>query len=262
MDNQLFDSLSRPLELSRIDETLWSDKCDYLDPSNCSDLNPENYNLVVMQLNIRSLLAHQTELSQLLQVMSNKNSSVDVLLLCETFLMPRTEKLVSIPGYRLVTNNRNNYKGGGVAILIREGILFGTKPELCCMADKELESVYVDITARKGRQIRIGSLYHAPNTDVKKLIEHIEMVSTKTRLVFHHEIIIGMDQNLDLLKSEEHASTRKFLDQILNCGLWPVITRPTRITQRSATLIDNIYISMNLQCKFDSVILIDDIVVF
>ena len=41
-------------------------------------------------------------------------------------------------------------------------------------------------------------------------MEHIEMVSTKTRLVPNHEIIIGMDQNLDLLKSEEHASTRKF----------------------------------------------------
>ena len=68
-----------------------------------------------------------------------------------------------------------------------------------------------------------------------------------------------MDQNLDLLKSEEHASTRKFLDQILDCGLWPMITRPTSITQRSATLIYNIYISMNLQCKFDFAILIDDI---
>ena len=41
--------------------------------------------------------------------------------------------------------------------------------------------------------------------------------------------------------------------------LWLVITRPTRITQNSATLIDNIYISNNLQCSFDSLILIEDI---
>ena len=38
-----------------------------------------------------------------------------------------------------------------------------------------------------------------------------------------------------------------------------MITRPTRVTQQSATLIDNIYISSNLQCPFDSLILIDDI---
>ena len=85
-------------------------------------------------------------------------------------------------------------------------------------------------------------------------MEHLEMVSTKTGLDPNYKIVIGMDQNLDLLKS-----TRKFLGLILDCDLWPVITRPTRITQRSATLIHNIYISKNLQCKFDSAILLDDI---
>ena len=51
-NKQILDSLDRPLDLGNNDEPLWSDKCDYLDPSNCTDLNPENYNLVVMQLNI------------------------------------------------------------------------------------------------------------------------------------------------------------------------------------------------------------------
>ena len=259
INKQLFDSLGRPIDLSINDESLWSDKCDYLDPTSCNDLNPENYNLVILQLNIRSLLAHQTALKELLQTMSNKNSAVDIILLCETFLASNTEKLVYIPGYHLVTNNRNNHKGGGVAILIREGITYRKKNELCHMSDKELESVYVDITAKNGRQIRIGSIYRAPNTDVKKLMEHIELVSTKTGQLSNHELILGMDQNIDLLKSNEHTNTRKFLDLILDSGLWPVITRPTRITQRSATLIDNIYISKNLQCKFDSAILVDDI---
>ena len=90
-------------------------------------------------------------------------------------------------------------------------------------------------------------------------MEHIELVSAKTGQLPNHELILGMDQNIDLLKSEKHVSTRKFLDLILDSGLWPVITRPTRITQRSATLIDNIYISKNLQCKFDSPIIVDDI---
>ena len=238
---------------------MWSDKCDYLDPTSCNDLNPGNYNLVVMQLNIRSLLAHQTELRELLQIMSNKNSTVDVILLCETFLASNIEKLAYIPGYHLVTNNRNNHKGRGVAILIREGITYRKNQELCYMIDKELESVYVDITAKNGRQIRIGSIYHAPNTDVKILMEHIESVSAKTGQLPNHELILGMDQNIDLLKSDEHTNTRKFLDLILDSGLWPIITRPTRITQRSATLIDNIYISKNLQRKFDSAIIVDDI---
>ena len=98
-EETLFDSLSRPIELSKIDESLWSDKCDYYDPNKCTNLNPEQYNLIIMQLNIRSILAHQFELTQLLQTMSNKNSCVDIVLLCETFLTDKTIKLVNIPGY-------------------------------------------------------------------------------------------------------------------------------------------------------------------
>ena len=68
-----------------------------------------------------------------------------------------------------------------------------------------------------------------------------------------------MDQNIDLLKSESHNATGRFLDAILSLKLWPLITRPARITQKSATLIDNIYISTNLQRSFNSLILIDNI---
>ena len=48
------------------------------------------------------------------------------------------------------------------------------------------------------------------------------------------------------------------MDTLLNKELFPTITRPTRITQHSATLIDNIFVSMNLHKKYESAILIDD----
>ena len=68
-----------------------------------------------------------------------------------------------------------------------------------------------------------------------------------------------MDHNLDLLKSDKHAPTCKFLDALLDANMLPTITRPTRIMQSSATLIDNIFISEQLQCNFDSAILTDNI---
>ena len=40
--------------------------------------------------------------------------------------------------------------------------------------------------------------------------------------------------------------------------LFPTITRLTRITQQSATLIDNIFVSMNLHKKYETAILIND----
>ena len=56
-DVKLYDNLMWPLELTTTDRSMWNDKCDYYDDvDKCKNLNPENYNLVVLQHNIRSLL--------------------------------------------------------------------------------------------------------------------------------------------------------------------------------------------------------------
>ena len=73
------------------------------------------------------------------------------------------------------------------------------------------------------------------------------------------EIIIGMDHNLDLLKSDLHKGTHVFLELMLQNQLYPSITRPSRITNTSATLIDNIFISEKFHHSFDSAVLISDI---
>ena len=68
-----------------------------------------------------------------------------------------------------------------------------------------------------------------------------------------------MDHNMDLLKSSTHKLTQNFLHMMIVNGLLPTIMRPTRITQTSATLIDNIFISTLLQPNFDSALLLEDI---
>ena len=46
---------------------------------------------------------------------------------------------------------------------------------------------------------------------------------------------------------------------MLENNLLPTITHPTQITQSSATLIDNIFVSENLHRFFESAILLKDI---
>ena len=38
--------------MENIDTSLWSVKCDYWDIEQCTNMNPENYKFIVMQLNI------------------------------------------------------------------------------------------------------------------------------------------------------------------------------------------------------------------
>ena len=118
----VMDNLQRLIHLDELNSTLWSNKCDYLYPSNCTNLNPQNYNLIVLQHNVCSLLGNLVETKQLPQILHDKNSPVDLLLLCETFLTKKTLGLVSIPGYSVVSDHQQNHKDGGTAILIKDGI--------------------------------------------------------------------------------------------------------------------------------------------
>ena len=118
IDSTLMDNLLRSRDLEELDSTLWNDKCDYMELDHCINLNPNNYNLIVLQLNIRSLIAHQSELKQLIQTTEHKNSHIDLILLCETFLSKHTLKMVNIPGFTHICQYRKDKKGGGVSILI------------------------------------------------------------------------------------------------------------------------------------------------
>ena len=101
---------------------MWNDKCDYMDPNECTNLNPENYNFIILQHNIRGLLGHQSDLRHLINTLSTKNSTPDILLLCETFLTKYTVNMVNIPGYEAISNYRTERKGGGTSILVKKGI--------------------------------------------------------------------------------------------------------------------------------------------
>ena len=65
------------------------------------------------------------------------------------------------------------------------------------------------------------------------------------------------DFNFDLLKYEENNITQDFFNSMNSQSLIPVISKPTRVTDSSATLIDNIFISNPM--NFTSGIIITDI---
>ena len=63
------------------------------------------------------------------------------------------------------------------------------------------------------------------------------------------------DFNIDLLNKDCNNST-SFLNTMYSLSLLPIISKPTRTTDNSATLIDNFFI--NEPCNFDLGIIISD----
>ena len=49
------------------------------------------------------------------------------------------------------------------------------------------------------------------------------------------------DYNINLLNYDLHTATAEFTDMMYANSFVPLINRPTRITESSATLIDNIF---------------------
>ena len=52
-----------------------------------------------------------------------------------------------------------------------------------------------------------------------------------------YEVYVLGDMNIGLLKHHTHLQTRRYLDILYSHNLLPVVTKPTRITSHTATLI-------------------------
>ena len=74
----------------------------------------------------------------------------------------------------------------------------------------------------------------------EKLGDMCESINTCSKKLY----IMG-DFNIDLLKNESCPLTSEFVDTVYSHSLLPCITRPTRVTSRTATLIDNILCSLS-----------------
>ena len=109
------------------------------------------------------------------------------------------------------------------------------------------------------RNILLVSAYRPPNTKAKTFLSEYKRLLNNLKQQKNHEIIIGMDHYLDLLKSHLNQATNDFVDMNLDKELIPCITKTTRITKTSTTLIDNVMISRSLQCSYDSFVITEDI---
>ena len=178
------------------------------------------------------------------------------IIISETWLMP-TSPTVKIPGYRFVHKCRQDRKGGGVGILVSEHIRFLELQSLTSDV-RENEVVTVELTLRTGKRCIVSSMYRAPNTSPLIFQCCYDSLVCAMKKSKPYATIIGLDHNLDFLKSIHHGSTNDFIHSNLDMGLVPTITKPTRITKSSATLIDNIIVSENLCGNFCSNILIND----
>ena len=212
---------------------------DYLTDHNSVPCNIDD--LTVVQLNIRGIQSKICEFKLLLNQIL-KTDQPDIVLLCKTWLQPSLPDPY-IPGYKMVRKDRTSKKGGGVCVLISNQLGYKIRDDLTFDCETH-EFVMIELKC-KTHSILCCSGYRPPNTNpalfVKNFSQQIKVLQQVNR-----NIIVGIDHNMDLLKTDKHHSTQDLLDSLLELKLSPTILRPTRICHTAATLIDNIFISEEL----------------
>ena len=223
------------------------DRCSYKE---IEELEPVKDYSYLMQLNCRGLKSKMSVIEHLLNY-DLKEMNIMAIMLIETWLKPGEEKFVKINGYNFVGQARPNRKGGGVGLLIRSDINHRIVSQ---KSEKEFECIIVKL---KGpNKELIGATYRPPNTDPYKFIEYYDEMTSKYK---NRNLTLGIDHNLDLIKSDRHEPTQTYLELNFDRGLTPTISKPTRVTKTSATLIDNIFCSVNMIDYYESHILLSDI---
>ena len=230
------------------------DNCDYLDVSDVNSLRHTDKDLLILQLNIRGLLSKQDLLKQLL---SEFKVLPDIVLLCETWLKKDTAGKLDMPNYKCYHKHRIDRLGGGVSVLVKQKLRSRERSDLV-VATNLFEYNVVELKTNTNN-ILIVSGYRPPNSKTRKFMQEYKTVLAKLKELKHHELIVGMDHNFDLLKSASNSTTSMFLNLNVDRDLTPCIAKPTRVTNKTATLIDNILISTKLQYNYMPFVITDDL---
>ena len=119
-----------------------------------------------------------------------------------------------------------------------------TDLQICC--PKELESVFIEVIIPNKQSCILGTIYKHPSIKHFKFNnDHMEELLGVIRHENKNCILTG-DFNLNLLKHAKSSGVSKFLENLLSHKFMPQINLPTRITEKTTTLIDNILINNNV----------------
>ena len=120
----------------------------------------------VLHLNIRSMKKNFENFKEFLK---NLSVSFSAICLSETWCEPQDESQNSnyvLSGYSLFYQYRQYRRGGGVCLFVKESVFCKTRQDLSIKCDAN-ESLCLQITNEKSKNITLNLTYRPPNGDVK-----------------------------------------------------------------------------------------------
>ena len=211
-----------------------------------SNSNISRKDFSLLHMNIRSLSCHFDDLHSLLV---NLNVKFDVVGVSETWdsIKNPVSTNVNISGYSFFST-KSKSQNGGVGLYIKTGLGPVPRPDLNASTD-HYETVWVEIENTKDKNILICCAYRHPSYDPEIFTDYMQDLLSNSSVTNKQVYILG-DFNIDLLNYDSHISTGNFVILFLSQHFLPYIVHPTRVSDQSATIIDNIFSNA---CNFDTI---------
>lgn len=189
--------------------------------------------------NIRSLSANH---DRLIDMLSDLFHPFSIIGLTETKLHISKNQIINteLPGYHFLSQPSLS-NAGGTGFYIQNHLNFSVRSDLS-KTESGFEALWIEVLNEKQSNLLCGTIYRHPNGNIDEFLEYLNTALEKTNSENKPCVIMG-DFNLNLLKFESHNETDSFLNSMLANFFQPHILQPTRITDHSATLIDNIFLN-------------------
>ena len=148
---------------------------------------------------------------------------------------------ITLPGYYTEQCDTTVHEGGTL-LYIAEKFKYKVRKDLTIYKDKELESVFIEITNHKN--VIVGCIYRHPPMLLQDFNENYWEGLLNKLSHENKKLVIMGDFNTNLLDFE-NREVSQFKDSTVGKSLLSLIKMPTRITSHSKTLIDNIFTNDN-----------------
>jgi len=215
-------------------------KCPYLTPKQCYDQSfAKNSKFSIININIRSLSKNFDKLKECLKALEHDFTIIG---LSETHLKDKPHDYYQLNGYKMEYTNRIGREKGGVCLYISEKVKYKLRNDLN-RANANFESCFIEIEIPNKKNALVGVIYRA-HTAIEYFVQDVDSIFQIINKENKVSYVMG-DFNIDLLKDDSHSPTHNYLDFIYSMSLIPTIYKPTRITENTATLIDNILTNAN-----------------
>ena len=164
----------------------------------------------------------------------------DIIAISETWIQSDSIAEFQINGYELFSVRRETKGGGGVVLYVKQDRQCQLLPEKSVSFEGILGCLTVAIQVNKpiSKKCVISCIYRTPGSHIDMFIDTLNTIFSDSK--YNSSLFVCGYFNIDLLKIGEHVGTTKFSDAMCSIGLYPLIDKPSRITQYSSTLIDTI----------------------